>query len=348
MPMKFKVEEIKKIAKNLFLSAGASGQEAEIVAEEIVEASLMGLDSHGIMRISQYLEQVNEGLIKPDRAINIIFETSVSAIVDCDWNFGMVCARKMTDIVIEKANKSNIAVAVSRHCNHMGRLGSYTQRVAEAGLFGFAAVNSSRHGHFVAPFGGADGRLATNPLSYAVPTGGNPILLDTSTSMISEGKIRVLMHQGKELPDNCVLTYDGRPTNKPEEFYNPKKGTILPFGGEMGYKGFGLGLLVEVLGSTLSGIPVTPDGEKDEYINGFFIMAINPKIFGIENELIENMEILKEYVKSARPAKDSKGVFMPGELDFMTKAERLKNGIEVADETWKQIVNAAKLFNVAL
>ncbi|MCL4418101.1 MAG: Ldh family oxidoreductase, partial [Actinobacteria bacterium] len=187
------------------------------------------------------------------------------------------CARMMTDVIIEKANKNNIAVAASRHCNHIGRLGSYTQRVAQAGLFGFAAVNSSRHGHFVAPFGGAEGRLATNPLSYAIPAKGDPILLDSSTSMVSEGKIRVLMHQGKKLPENCILTSDGRPTNIPEEFYKPKKGTILPFGGEMGYKGFGLGLLVEILGSALSGVALTPDGEKDEYINGFFIMAINPK-----------------------------------------------------------------------
>ena len=346
--MKFKVQKIKKIAKKLFLKAGASEQEAEIVSEEIIEASLMGLDSHGIMRIAQYIEQVKEGLIKPNTPIDVIYETPISAIVDCNWNFGMVCARMMTDIVIEKANKNNIAVAASRHCNHMGRLGSYTQRVAQAGLFGFAVVNSSRHGHFVAPFGGAEGRLATNPLSYAVPTYGDPILLDTSTSMVSEGKIRVLMHQGKELPENCILTSEGRPTNIPEEFYKPKKGTILPFGGEMGYKGFGLGLLVEILGSILSGVALTPDGEKDEYINGFFIMAINPKIFGIENEIIQNMEALKKYIKSAKPAQGSKGIFMPGEIDFTTRAERLTGGIEVADETWKQIVDAAKLFSVVL
>jgi hydroxycarboxylate dehydrogenase B len=346
--MNFEAKNIRKIAKDLFLKAGASEKEAEIVSEEIVEASLMGLDSHGIMRIAQYLEQVKEGLIKPNTAIDIIYETPVSAIVDCNWNFGMVCARIMTDIVIKKAGKNNIAVAASRHCNHMGRLGSYTQRVAQAGFFGFAVVNSSRHGHFVAPFGGAEGRLATNPISYAAPTSGDPILLDTSTSMVSEGKIRVLMHQGKILPENCILTSEGRPTNIPEEFYKPKKGTILPFGGEMGYKGFGLSLLVEILGSTLSGVALTPDGEKDEYINGFFIMAINPKIFGIENEIIKNMEILREYIKSAKPAQGSNGVFMPGELDFATREQRLKNGIEVADETWKQIVDAAKLFNVVL
>ena len=346
--MKFKPQEIKKIAKALFLKAGAPENEAEVVSEELIEASLMGLDSHGVMRIAQYLEQIYEGLIKPNMPIEVIFETPNSAVIDCNWNFGMVCARKMADIVIEKAKKNNIAVATSRHCNHIGRLGSYTQRIAVEKLFGFGAVNSSRHGHFVAPFGGAEGRLATNPLSYAVPTESDPILLDISTSMVSEGRIRMYMQQGKELPECCILTYDGRPTSKPEDFYKPKRGTILPFGGKMGYKGFGLGVLVEILGSTLSGIPLTPDGEKDQYINGLFIMAINPEIFGVKGGITKEVENLKRYIKSAKPVSNSKGVFMPGELDFLTKKQRLENGIEVADEIWKQIVNAAKLFNVDL
>lgn len=346
--MKFKAQEIKKISEKLFIKAGASENEAKIVSEELIEASLMGLDSHGIVRITQYLEQIKEGLIKPNASINLTYETPNSAVVDCNWNFGMVCAKMMADIVIEKAKKNNIAIAVSRHCNHIGRLGSFTQKIAQSQLFGFGVVNSSRHGHFVAPFGGAEGRLATNPISYAVPTKSDPIILDMSTSTLSEGKIRVMMHQGKKLPDNSILTWEGKPTNLPEEFYKPEKGTILPFGGNMGYKGFGLSLLVEILGSTLSGVALTPDGEKDEYINGFFIMAINPEIFGKNNEIIKNVEILKKYIKSAKPLAGSKGVIMPGELDFFKRSERIKDGIMVPDETWRQIVEAAKLFGVDL
>lgn len=346
--MIFKVETIKAISMEMFQAAGATEQKAQIVTDELVEASLMGLDSHGIMRIAQYLTQVKEGQIKPNMPVETIYETANSAIVDCNYNFGMVCAVQMAEIVVEKAKKNRIAVVASRHCNHIGRLGSYTQKIANEGLFGFAMVNSSRHGHFVAPFGGTEGRLATNPLSYAVPTTGDPIVLDMSTSMIAEGKIRIMLQQGEKLPDYCVLDAQGNNTNEPAEFYGPPKGTILPLGGVMGYKGFGLGLLVELLGSTISGVPLTKTGEKDEYVNGLFLMAINPDIFGAEESFVENIDTVKEYILSSKSQNGTKGVVMPGELDFKTRSRRLQHGIEVEVATWESIVEAGKLFGVDL
>jgi hydroxycarboxylate dehydrogenase B len=346
--MVFKVEDIREIAIKLFLATGSSIEEAELVANELIETSLMGLDSHGVMRISQYITQAKEGLINPGAPVEIIFETPNSAIVDCNWNYGMLCANLMTQTVIKKAKVNNIAVAASRHCNHIGRLGSYTQKIANEGLFGFAVVNSSRHGHFVAPFGGAEGRLATNPMSFAVPTSEDPIVLDISTSMVAEGKIRVTLQQGGKLSEHCILDADGAETIEPADFYGPPRGTILPFGGKMGYKGFGLSLMVEILGSSLSGVELTPDGKKDEYVNGFFIMAINPAIFGAEDVFIENINTVKNYILSAKPAKGSRGVVMPGAIDFATRRERLIKGIGVADATWQSIVEAAKLYGIEL
>ena len=342
----FSADELSGISRTLFRAAGATEHEAKIVTDELIESNLMGIDSHGIMRIAQYLNQIGEGQIKPAAPIETVFETDNSAIVDCNSNFGMVCAEKMTRIVIEKAKNNGVAIAASRHCNHVGRLGSYTQKIAEEGFFGFAAVNSSRHGHFVAPFGGAEGRLATNPLSYAVPTSGDPILLDMSTSMMAEGKIRIMLQQGKKLPDMCVLDAEGNFTDDPAKFYGPPKGTILPLGGTMGYKGFGLGLLVEILGSAISGVMLTPDGEKDKYINGLFMLAINPGIFGTPNEFASHIDMLKNYILSSKPQAGTEGVVMPGELDFKTKRRRAANGIPVEEITWRSIVEAGKIFGV--
>lgn len=346
--MIFTADEIRSICKSAFMSTGASEDEALVIAEELTEANLMGLDSHGFMRVADYLSLVKKGTIIPGVAVETQFESPNSVVVNGNHNYGIVTATETTRLVIQKAMENNIAVGATRHCNHIGRLGAYTQKIANSGMMGFAVVNSSRHGHFVAPFGGAQGRLATNPLSFAFPTKGDPILLDMSTSMVAEGKIRFLMQAGKELPDNCVLTADGKPTNSPVEFYEPAKGTILPFGESMGYKGFGLGLMVELLGSTLSGVRLTPDGETDEYINGFFVMAVNPRIFGESNDILDNVEILKEYILSAKPAQGSAGVVAPGQLDFETRARRLKDGIEVAEDTWRQIIAAGKLFDIDL
>ncbi len=163
-----------------------------------------------------------------------------------------------------------MACVVSRNSHHVGRLGSYVQKLAAEGLIGLAFANSSKHGHFVAPWGGSQGRLATNPLAYAVPTSGDPIVLDMSTSMIAEGKIRVLLAGEKPLPPGCVRDAAGNPATDPKDFYGPPRGTIQPLGGELGYKGFGLGLLVEILGAILAG----QDSSLDlPYVNGLCLVG---------------------------------------------------------------------------
>lgn len=341
-------KNLKKIGIRIFEACGATHDEAEIVASELVEASLLGLDSHGVMRYTQYVDQVLEGGIKPGAEIRIIKETPNTALVDCGWNFGMVSANSMVEIAYEKASRNNISCVTSMHSHHVGSLGSYVQKLAQRGMFAFATANSSRHGHFVTPFGGKEGRLATNPLAYAAPTSGLPVVMDMSTSMIAEGKIRVLMQEGKPVPEGCIQDAEGNPTTDPGEFYGPPRGTILPFGGRLGYKGFGLGLLVEIMSTTLAGIPVTPDGEKDEYINGLCLIAINPEAFFGKENFRESMDILCDYIKSTPPAPGYKEVVIPGTLDYKIRETRLSEGIPVAEETWIKICQTAAKVGVML
>lgn len=244
----FPAAYLRKIGVDIFTAAGAPQHESEIVADELVDASLMGLDSHGVVRYIMYAEQVMSGKIKPGASMKLVKESPTMAVLDCAFNFGPVSALQMVKIVCEKAQKANIACVFSKNSNHVGRLGSYAQKVAEHNLFCLATVNSSKHGHFVVPWGGRKGRLATNPLAFAAPAGNRPVVMDMSTSMISEGKIRVLMHEGKQAPLGCIQDASGNPITDPHAFYRPPGGTIRPFGGELGYKGFGLSLLVEILG----------------------------------------------------------------------------------------------------
>lgn len=334
------------IGQRLFVAAGAPPEDAAVVANELVDASLMGLDSHGITRFIHYMDEIRMGRLKPGAPFKIVKETACSAIVDCGFNFGPVTAVKMTDIVCAKAETNGLALVISRHCHHVSRLGAYVQKIAERGLFGFGTANSSKHGHFVVPWGGRDGRLATNPLAYAAPVaGGHPVVLDMSTSMIAEGKIRVLMHQGKPVPTGCILDGEGRPTTDPKAFYGPPRGTILPFGSELGYKGFGLSLLVEMLSSTLAGEAVE---DEFTYMNGLALLAINPDAFCGRERFATLVRDLSAYITSSRPAEGSREVVMPGEYDFRTKAKRLKEGIGVADETWRLIVEAGAKVGLTL
>jgi uncharacterized oxidoreductase len=315
------------------------------MVDDLVEASLMGLESHGVMRYVQYTEQVLNGKIKPGAPVRIVRETPSTAIVDCGFNFGQVSGRRMVDIVCEKARQTHVACAVSQNSNHVGRLGAYVQKVAERDLFGFATANSSKHGHFVVPWGGREGRLATNPLAYAAPTNGRPVILDMSTSMIAEGKIRVLMYEGKPLPPGSIQDAEGNPTTDPKAFYGPPRGTIRPFGSELGYKGFGLGLLVEILSGILAGMASTVD---HPYINGLCLIAIDPAAFCGVARFKELMDDLSAYIATTPPAPGHREVIMPGTLDFRMREKRLAEGIPLADETWRLIVETAARVGVTL
>jgi uncharacterized oxidoreductase len=341
--------DLRDVGARLFRACGAPEEEARLVADNLVDASLMGLDSHGVTRFPQYVEQALDGTIKVGAPVHIVRETTGTAVVDCGNNYGMVGGGRMVEVVSAKVRGPGIACAVSLHCNHVGRLGAYPQKLAEEGLFAFATVNAHRQGHWVTPWGGREGRLATNPLAWAAPADGHPVVMDMSTSMIAEGKIRVLMHQGKPLPEGCVLDADGAPTTDPKHFYGPPHGTILPFGSpRLGYKGFGLSLMVEILGAALAGVPLPEEGEDPGYVNGLFLMAIDPAAFGGKDRFRDLLAEVFTYVASSPPAPGADGVILPGELDFRTAEKRRAEGIPVADETWRLIREAGLKAGVTL
>jgi uncharacterized oxidoreductase len=353
MPV-FSAEQLRSSGERLLAACGASADEARAVASELVDASLRGIDSHGVVRLVMYADHVRDGTIKPGAPITIERETPGAVVVDCHRGFGIVGALRMADIVAEKARGPGIACAASLGLNHIGRLGAYPERLARLGLFGLATVNSPRHGHFVSPWGGREGRLATNPLAWAAPsgsssTGGAPLVMDMSTSMIAEGKIRILMQEGKQVPAGSILDADGNPTTDPKKFYGPPRGTILPFGSPaMGYKGFGLSLLVEILGAALAGVPLTPPEGKEPYGNGLFLLAIDPEAFGSRERFRKLVGEFADYVSSSAPAPGTDGVVLPGALERATRERRLREGIPLSDETWRQIHEAGRRAGVEL
>ncbi len=333
--------ELRELSQRLLESAGVPSAEAAVVTDELVTTSMMGLDSHGIIRLAQYIRQLREGMIKPGRPPRIVRESPTTLVVDAQWNFGMVAARFMTDAVAERTQTRQLACAVSLHAHHVGRLGSFVERLARNGLFGIAAANASRQGHYVAPWGGTEGRLGTNPFAYGCPNGDTPLVFDMSTCMIAEGSIRAARHRGDDLPGGCILDTEGRPSVNPEDFYRDGGGTILPFGGAWGYKGFGLGLLVELLGSTLAGVGLTPDNAPDEYINGFFILAINPEATCGKTLFAQRVAELCAYLKETPAADGFDDIILPGERDRRTAQRRCREGVPLPDGTWNELSAAA-------
>lgn len=332
----YPAEVLARLAATLFEAVGSPADEARLTAQDLVTSSLMGHDSHGVLRVPEYLDLVAKGQVVPGGKIIVEATSQAVALVDCGRNFGQVGARQAMQVGIDLARRFRTACVVTRNCAHVGRLGAYVQLAAEQNLVGLATCNSPQHGHFVLPWGARDGRLATNPIAYAVPTGGDPIVADFSTSVAPEGKIRYYRNAGQSLPVGWILDASGNPSTDPADFYGPPRGGILPLGGSAGHKGYALGLLVEILGSALAGVASTDPAVIG---NGVCFWVLDPTAFCPREVFLGLMAGLVAYIKSARPAPGVDEVLLPGEVEFRSLRRRAQEGVPM-DPVTRQAIQA--------
>ena len=219
-------DQLQDICTRILDAAGSPHAESEAVCEVLVRANLFGHDSHGVMRIPQYVGQIRSGAIRPGTPIEIESETPASAVIQAHQGWGMVIARQAMRLAIEKARQVAIGTVVVRGSQHVGRVGEYPTMAAEEGMIGMAVVNSYGTTGSVAPFGGAERRLSPNPIAFAMPSGGPwPVMVDITTSVFPEGKIRVTRYAGKQLPEGVIVDADGNPTTDPAAFYGIPAGS---------------------------------------------------------------------------------------------------------------------------
>jgi uncharacterized oxidoreductase len=330
----YQAESVERAGIALFREAGAARNQLKVIVGSLVKSSLMGHDSHGVIRIPEYLGFIADGSIVAAAPIKVERTSPTTAVVDCHRGFGAVGAERAIRESIEIARGHGTACVITRRCNHVGRLGAWVELAAEEGMIALATCNSPVHGHSVLPWGGRDGRLGTNPIAYAVPTGGMPIVADFSTSIAPEGKIRFHRNEGKPVPDGWIVDAEGKPTNDPDAFYGPPRGGILPLGGSAGHKGFALALLVEILGNVLAGF-TTQDPRV--FGNGVCFIVVNPSAFCPVDQFRQLMDETIAYIKSSRPAPGFEEVLLPGELEFRTQRHREEAGIPVDNATLEAV-----------
>jgi len=328
----FTAEQLENVGTKIFIAAGAPVEEAELVSKFLVKANLAGHDSHGVIRIVQYVNAIERGDIKPGAEIEVVRETRSSALLNGNWGFGQVVAKRAMEMTIEKAAEGSVGTVCAFNLYHIGRLADYTAMALQKDMVGIAMANSPKG---VAPHGGRERILSTSPLSYAFPTGNeNPIILDIATSVCAEGKVRVKLHRGEKLPDGYIIDKDGDPSNDPEDLY--RGGAILPLGGDsLGYKGFGLALAVEVLSGILSGSGCAYEAEKKG--NGVFFQAIDVASFMPVREFKRRIDSLIQIAKSSKLRPGFDEILIPGEPELRTEKKRLGEGIYVPEKTWEEI-----------
>ncbi len=342
--MKFQHEQLTSLAKQVFAAVGCKRDEAHRVAVHLVEANLVGHDSHGVIRIPSYVEWLRDGKVLANQSLQIINDSGAMAVVDGQFGLGQTIGEEAMRLGIEKSAKHGVAVIALRNSGHLGRIGDWAEMAAQAGMISLHFVNTSGAGLLVAPFGGIERRLSANPIAVGAPTGdGESIILDMSACTVAEGKVRVALNQGETLPDGCLIDSEGKPTNDPKLFYGNPPGAILPIAG---HKGSGLSLIIELLAGALTGGSCSNPENAWRVANGMLSIIIDRSFFGSAADFFPEVERYVAFVKSSRTVNENGEILMPGELEQRTKARRLADGIELDDVTWKQICTTCRALNI--
>jgi uncharacterized oxidoreductase len=301
------------------------------------------------MRAPQYVGFLKDGKYKAGVPLTIINETPAVLAADAGWGLGQVQAHRLLAKLIPKAKTLGVAAGSLRNCGHTGRLGEYAEVAAKHSLALFASVNSHGAGRRVAPPGGTEGRISTNPICLGVPTTGDPVVLDFGTSVAAEGKVRVYHQKGEPTPEGWLLDHAGNPTTDPSVLYTDPRGTILPFGGSQVYKGFGLGLLLDLLAGGLSGGRCSnADAPMAGIGNAAVFTVFDPAAFGGVECFLAETTGLTNYVRACPPADPAKPITLPGDPERAMKAARLQAGIPIPDGTWALLVKTAGELGVAV
>ena len=327
----------------IFSNSGSDSEESNIVSGHLVDSNLVGHDSHGIIRVSKYIEWLKKGNVKLNQSINIIKEENNFLHIDGNFGYGQKIAKQSFDLGIKKAKENGHCILAIKNLGHIGRVGAWSELIALNGCVSVMFVNTSGFGILMAPHGGTDRRLSANPIAIGVPIKNNDYLvLDMATSVVAEGKIMVAKNKKDKLPDGLILDGYGKPTNDPEKFYTEPLGSILPFGG---HKGFGLAFMIDILSGALTGGNSShPDNDNAHtVINNTLAIIIDTKKTVSENYFQNDINRLTKRIKASPKAENTNEILLPGEIEKNIKKERLINGIPLDDQTIQDLKNTAAL-----
>jgi uncharacterized oxidoreductase len=342
-------DHLENAVTDIFKQAGCSPAESERIARYLVSANLAGHDSHGVARVIRYVQLMQEHQVVPDQKVDVLVDTPVLAIVDGKYGFGQTVAPQAVAIGIEKCKRMGLSGVGLRNAGHVGRVGDWAAMAAEEGLISIHFVNAAGS-ILVAPFGSAERRFSTAPYCVGVPISGRePLVLDFATALVAEGKVFVASQGGKPIPGDALIGPEGKLSDDARLLYGDYittgkrdiasgKGAIRAFGD---HKGSGLALICEVLGGALSGTGCTSPARR--IANGMFSIYIDPKQVDPEGLFSDDVLRFVDFVKQAKPVPPATETLVPGEPELKTRRERLRDGVPLPEETWRSLLEAARL-----
>jgi LDH2 family malate/lactate/ureidoglycolate dehydrogenase len=325
-------------------AAGMPPGDAQVTADSLVDADLRGTHSHGVIQLPGYLERLAAGGINPRPAITIVATTPAMAIVDGDGGMGQVVSDYAMKLAIRKGKETGIGFVGVRNSEHFGACSYWSAMAVAEDMIGICSTNGVS---CMPPFGGITGTIGNNPIAIAAPAGKElPVIIDMATSVVAQGKMRVAAARGEKIPKDWAITLEGEPTDDPSEGL---KGLVLPIAG---YKGFGLAVAFEVLTAVLTGapfakqVPLDP-GPAEPLRIGHFFQAVDIAPMIAVPEFKSRMDELIRQIKESKLARGVSRIYAPGEIEEVTKADRLRSGIPLAPAVVDNLKSAAVSLGVA-
>jgi uncharacterized oxidoreductase len=317
--------------------------------ETLLRANLAGHDSHGFMRLLQYIEFARAGYIDMSAEVVTLRQRGATALLDARRTWGQVAAKVAMERAIAIAARQGISMVALVNCPHIGRLGEYVVMATERDMIATAYVNSQTGGDGnVVPWGGIEGRFTPTPLAFAAPSGLDwPVLVDITASVMPEGKVRDHLFRGAQLPEAVIVNSEGKPTRDAKDFYGPPAGGLLPLGGPVGHKGYALGVMIEMLAGGLSGAGYVSEAAVT-HGNGVLFQVMDIAAFEDVDQFKRRTRELIAHAKSSQARAGVDEVLFPGEPEYRSAQRRHEDGIELPDSLWRAFNELAAEIGVDL
>jgi LDH2 family malate/lactate/ureidoglycolate dehydrogenase len=330
----------------LFERAGLCAEHAAIVSDNLYEAEMRGVYSHGLSLAKDYARRFSEGGVNRAPAIRVVRETASLALIDGDFAAGAVTGRKAMALCIEKAKQTGLSAVVVRRGCHFGMAAFYSMMALSEDMIGIALCNSYVN---TAVYGGASRVMGSNPLSAAIPAGKRlPIVYDGGTSEATLNRIFFYHREGKPIPENWALNASGHPARSAAEAL---EGAMLPFGG---YKGSGIAVLVNVLSAAISAAelfgdirPGTRETQGAEGGIGFYFSALDIGQLRDVAEFKETIDTMIDRFKASPKRPGVEAIYLPGELEFLRREAHEKTGLPVNRRVFDELRETAEATGVA-
>jgi LDH2 family malate/lactate/ureidoglycolate dehydrogenase len=332
MPRKVSADALSAFGEAVLIATGVPSADAGLVADSLVAAELWGHASHGMLRLPWYIERLRTGAMKAVTECAFVTDTGSLVVIDGQDGIGQVLASKATQTGIERARQFGICAVAVRNSNHFGTAAYFTRKSAEAGCIAILATNASPA---MAPWGGREKAVGTNPWSISAPAGRHGVaVMDIANTAVARGKIYLAVERGESIPGTWAADQSGLPTTNAKDAI---QGLLLPMAG---HKGYVIAFMMDVLAGVLTGSefgrnvagPYDPERRSG---CGHMLITIDVNSMMRRDDFENRMEALIDEVKATPTAAGISEIFFPGEIEDRNTRIGLREGVEVADQTWQ-------------